>query len=140
VTIPNVNLGAWTAFTPTFTGLTVGNGTLVNCRYAQIGKTIVASLGLTWGSTTSITSVVDFALPVTAKALTGNPNLGLARYADSGAGQYNGVAVYISSTTARLQRSFISGSEVLSGELAAVSPFTWTTNDQMNCIITYEAA
>ena len=135
-----LSLGAWTTFTPTFTGLTVGNGTFVNCAYMQIGKMVTVRIGLIWGSTTAITSVVDVTLPVTARAVQGNPNFGITRYIDANGAQYNGVIVYIGTTAMRFQRSFVSGSEIMSGEVGSGSPFTWTTSDQMHGYFSYEAA
>jgi hypothetical protein len=135
-----LSLGAWKTFTPTFTGLTVGNGTFVNCAYMQIGKMVTVRIGLIWGSTTAITSVVDVTLPVTAKAMQGNPNFGITRYIDANGAQYSGVIVYIGTTAMRFQRSFVSGSEIMAGEIGSGSPFTWTTSDQMHGYFSYEAA
>ena len=142
VTIPNVTLSSWTAFTPTFSHLTVGNGTLVNCKYARTGNQIICQIGLVWGSTTTFTlGLGDFTLPVTAKSLTGNPNLGLARYVDASPSvHYSGFVVHILTTHARLQRNVVSGSEIIAGEVGPTAPFTWTTNDEMHAIFVYEAA
>ena len=54
---------AWTAYTPTLTNATVGNGTLTG-RYAQIGKTVLVQAGLNAGSSTQITGNLGFSLPV----------------------------------------------------------------------------
>lgn len=45
-------LGAWQTFTPTFTNLTVGNGTLT-ARYGQVGKYVFGEVRLDLGSTTT---------------------------------------------------------------------------------------
>ncbi len=47
---------AWQTWTPTWTNLTVGNGTQ-SAAYCQIGKTIFFRLKLVFGTTTSITGV-----------------------------------------------------------------------------------
>lgn len=58
--------GLWSTWTPTWTNLTAGNGTVV-ARYTQIGKTIHYHLQFTWGSTTSLsTGDTYFTLPATA--------------------------------------------------------------------------
>lgn len=64
------SLGPWTAWTPTLTSITQGNGTL-DCRYCQIGKTVHFRFQFTWGSTSSLGSTPMFSLPVTMAALTG---------------------------------------------------------------------
>jgi len=66
--IPSSAIAAssWTAWTPTLTNATVGNGTFV-ARYVQISKTVSFTLKFTVGSTTSFTSTgTKFSLPVTA--------------------------------------------------------------------------
>jgi hypothetical protein len=55
--------GVWTNFTPSWTNLTVGNGTQV-ARYRKVGKTVDVYVKFTLGSTSSIGSPpVYFALP-----------------------------------------------------------------------------
>ena len=139
ITGSGTSLGAWTSFTPTWTGITVGNG-VTGGNYVQIGKTVHCRAYITFGSTTSVTSAVDMNFPVTAVSHTGNPNIGLARLNDASVGAYSSVAVYLSTAKVRVQRQFVSGSEVLSGELSSTSPFTWTTSDQIMLNFTYEAA
>ena len=46
-------VGVWQDFTPTFTNITVGNGTL-NARYCQINKFVAWTIELVFGSTTSL--------------------------------------------------------------------------------------
>jgi hypothetical protein len=55
--------GAWTTWSPSYGGLTIGNGT-VTARYQQIGKTVNFFWYLVTGSTTSISSDPFFTLPV----------------------------------------------------------------------------
>lgn len=71
-------VGVWQAYTPTWTGssgtTTVGNGTL-DGRYTRIGNTVMFSIRLEWGSTTT-TSVADsewdFALPAAPSDVQGS--------------------------------------------------------------------
>ena len=138
ITGSGTSLGAWTAFTPTWTGITVGNG-VTGGNYCQIGKVVHCRAYITFGSTTSVTAAVDMNFPVTAVSHTGNPHIGLARLLDASVGAYNAVVVYLSTARVRVQRTFVSGSDVLTGELSSVSPFTWTTSDQIMLNFTYEA-
>lgn len=58
--------GAWTSWTPTFSGFTLGNGTAA-AYYKQVGKTVHWNLVVTAGSTSAATaSTATFTLPVTA--------------------------------------------------------------------------
>jgi hypothetical protein len=60
--------GAWTAYTPTATNFTVGNGTLTG-KYVQIGKTVCVRINFTAGSTSSYTaSGMAISLPAAAQA------------------------------------------------------------------------
>ena len=57
--------GAWTDYTPSLVGVTVGNGTLTG-RYQVVGKTVNFALRLIGGTTTSFTATCQFGLPVAA--------------------------------------------------------------------------
>ena len=129
----------WTAFTPTPANITVGNGTLT-ARYQQIGKTVIAEFYFALGSTSAVTGLPAFTLPVTAKVSNFTP-VGVAGFGDFGVGTfiavpiiYSGVLVYIamvgsSATYARED-----------GNVNATTPFTWVTNDTIMARLTYEAA
>ena len=52
----------WQNYTPTFTNLTQGNGTLV-AQYARIGQTIVGGIKFTLGSTSSVTGRILASVP-----------------------------------------------------------------------------
>jgi len=54
---------AYSTYTPTWTGITVGNGTQA-ARYMQVGKNVHAYGRLTFGSTTTVTAVAHPSLPV----------------------------------------------------------------------------
>ena len=57
--------GLWTTFTPTFSGTTLGNGSVAG-SYAQIADTIFFRAKFILGSTSSIAGPVDLTLPVIA--------------------------------------------------------------------------
>ena len=57
--------GLWTTYTPTFSGTTLGNGS-ISGSYAQIADTIFFRAVFTLGSTSSIAGPVDVTLPVVA--------------------------------------------------------------------------
>jgi len=131
---------AGTSFTPTFTNLTVGNGTLA-AKYHRFGSFVYVEVRLTWGSTTAITGSVDMTFPFTSTTYVSGHFMGMTRYIDSGSSQYIGTMVYINTTTIRWQRQTTAGTvEIRGAEISAAAPFTWTTNDIMTCQYMYEAA
>jgi hypothetical protein len=135
VTIPDVTLGAWTSYTPTWTGITQGNGTSTGA-YARIGKTIHFWAKFVYGSTSVMgTTTVTPSLPVT-KA-TNCPLLLIAVANDAGTGAFplftignDGTLHLINASTTYAQAATFS----------TTAPFTWTTGDYINVNGTYEAA
>lgn len=136
------NVGAWTSYTPTWTGLSVGNGTQ-NCAYTQIGKTVHARVRLTFGSTTSVTGNPAFTLPVNAASYFASPQyqtIGTAALMDGGTG-YNGFLVTNSASSVML--ATIDATAGTSRNLILVTsaaPFAWNSGDTMAAHFFYEAA
>jgi hypothetical protein len=52
-----INLGAWIAFTPSWTNLTVGNASINSGAYCQVGKVVVVRFNLKFGNTSSLTNM-----------------------------------------------------------------------------------
>jgi len=127
--------GAWTTWTPTLGGITIGNGTSTG-RYFQTGNTVVFSFRLVFGSTTSITGTPTMTLPnsplTTQFFTTGEiEDSGTTRYGIMGqvVGGGSTVYLYVANT----------GSPYLNGTLiSATVPMTWTTNDVYTICGTYE--
>lgn len=95
--------GGWTTWTPTYTSITVGNGTVV-ARYCQIGKIVHVFWRLTCGSTSSWSNDPRFTLPVNYNRLASTDLYGIGggAYYDFSAGTYSFTNVWISDTTAFL--------------------------------------
>lgn len=132
----------WQAWSPTWTNLSVGNGT-VTARYLQIGKNVHFSLNLVFGSTTSITGTPTFSLPVQARALVGadSPIAARGKFLDSGTAAYDGFVMLNTATTGQLQLSNAAGTYVSFAGISSTTPMTWTTNDEMKFLNgIYEAA
>jgi hypothetical protein len=130
--------GAWTAYTPTFTNLTVGNGTLT-ARYKQLGKTIIAQVRFVFGSTSSITGApVRITLPVTAQSAneTSYPMYIL----DSGVADYIGRAQLYATTYLEMYAINASSTYGALSSFSGTVPMTWTTNDKFTINFVYEAA
>jgi hypothetical protein len=60
--------GTITSYTPTLSGITIGNGTFSNTGYSQSGDLVWFSGQVLFGSTTAYTGVFKISLPVTAKS------------------------------------------------------------------------
>lgn len=133
-------IGEWTAFTPSWTNLTVGNGAQT-FNYAQVNEIVHVQFRLTLGSTSSVGSSPYFALPVASSGYVTYHSLGVAAFYDVGTAVYVGfVAYFAAGDSAILRRSVVSGSNLSSAGLSSVNPFTWTTGDQMMGQFTYRAA
>lgn len=141
--VPSNNVSAWTDFTPTFTNLTQGNGTLT-ARYIQVGKLVTGYLSFIFGTTSSISGSVSFTLPVnmsTSYPQTRLMPFGTVNFEDDGTQTYLGfVGGYRD-----LQKMFVHPYNVgatyaTQSNLSSTVPFTWGNLDAILVSFTYEAA
>lgn len=134
---------ATSSFTPTFTNLTIGNGT-ISARYKQIGKLVQGRISVVFGSTTSISGDVSFTLPVAATAYAGTANvtpIGDAQMYDvSAARLYFGKVSMSSSGLATIRAQAADLPYLYFFLLGAGVPFTWATGDEIGISFEYEAA
>ena len=121
------------AYTPSYTNITIGNGTVV-ARYGQSGKFVLVNWDFTFGSTSSIGSSSRVSLPVTAK---NTAQIGVAYFLDAGTAEAVG-NVALSSTTQMYMLVPNNGSYGV-GQPTATFPWTWTTNDRIILQLSYEA-
>lgn len=133
-------IGTWTTYTPTWTNLTVGNGT-VAFAYTQINKLVHVNGRFILGSTSSVGSNPIFTLPV-ARHTSAIELLGTGTLGDNGTGSYMAMPLgTVTDTACYLYRAdHTVGSTVLEGAINATSPMTWTTNDFIYVNLTYRAA
>lgn len=127
------DLGRWSSFTPTWTNLTVGNGSNTG-NWTQVGETAFCRIALTFGSTTSISGAPSVVLPGTS------PTSQFAQdvyYFDAststvylGWGLLTGGSLLLRSRT-------VSSSLVTVASLSSSSPFLWTTSDQIVAAVSY---
>lgn len=126
---------AWTAYTPVWTNLTVGNATNTG-RYVQVGQWVVYQGQITWGSTTTATgSNTTVSLPVTAKSTSGIVFVGSTIINDTGT-RLSGGSCYQASATTMIFVHSLTGAGVVNG----TSPQTWATGDLLAWQVAYEAA
>lgn len=129
--------GTWTAFTPTITNWGVGNGTLLG-RFEQRGKSVKFRIEFTVGSTTTLSGILNFALPVAANFSAGVmdafPPVGWASLRDVSAPAQRQWMGVLSSTT-----TVIVADDSLTPVQPTV-PWSWATGDIIVINGTYEAA
>lgn len=140
IALSKLAAAAWQSWTPSWTNLTVGNGT-VTAKYVQIGKTIHFRVNLTFGSTTSISGNVSLSLPATASSdYSSNFSIGDANSVDTGTDNFHGT-VNLNSTTAMTPLYLaVTGSLIDRLSITSSTPFTWASTDQLLLTGTYEAA
>lgn len=132
------NMGAWAAYTPSLTNITLGNGTL-DFAWSRIGKTIQVRGRFLFGSTSSISGKLTFSLPVTAKTISVFP-LWPCYIEDAGTATFVGFMQMASTTTLELKSGNAGGATLVPTDSSSTSPMTWATNDQIGFYMTYEAA
>jgi hypothetical protein len=127
---------AWQDWTPSYSSVTVGNGTVV-AKYCQIGKTIHFVWTLDIGSTTVIGNNITISAPVTASAYFNNGfvPIGNASAEDSGTSHSFGFVYFDESATNMLCR-WNDGT----GNSTSVFPITEAAGDHFAISGAYEAA
>lgn len=138
-----VGFPQWLGYTPTWTNLSVGNGTLV-AAYDMRGKTVFVRLSLTFGTTTSISGAVRLTPPVaynTAYVL--RSPLGMLHIEDNGIAGYLGAVRTNDTADGKLQLGvYGAAGTYVNGEadLSSTVPMTWGNLDYLTFNCTYEAS
>jgi hypothetical protein len=137
--------GAWTSYTPTWTNLTVGNATQ-NSAYVEAGKLYFVRIGLTFGSTTSISGIPEFTLPggvSVSSEYYANYQFGYGGFRETGLGTtFTSPILRAAATASRLRFGTLnaSGSYVFNDIVSATVPFTWDAGDLIMGTFFFEAA
>lgn len=126
---------AWTAYTPTLTNWTLGNGTLTG-SYVQAGKLVIAKVFFTVGSTTTVSGSLVIGLPVTKVAddAFGTSLQGTAMLFDTSSSTRN-MRLALQNSTGSMAFHDLTGNIV-----NATVPWAWATGDKLNATVMYEAA
>lgn len=138
--------GAWriwstltpVAFTPTWTNLTVGDGTQDWVYNISSGRVFISGT-FTLGSTSAVGTNPYFSLPV-AGTFTDAQVLGDALFDDAGVRYRGGVHYDNALSSPLVRRFFLSGSEIIDAGISATAPFTWATGDRISATFAYRAA
>lgn len=135
--------GAWQDWTPTYTNITVGNGTVV-AKYKQIGKTVHFIWILTAGSTSSISNANRITLPVTPashlQVANLYPAIGVMSALDVSAGTYFIGTVFIDQNNSRIGVNVHNPTSTAMGESSSTFPVNEASGDTYTLSATYEAA
>ncbi len=130
----------WRDWTPTYTNLTVGNGTVV-ARYSKIGRTVNLHFSFTLGSTSSMGTAPQVSLPVTSISYSGNRNnIGGAYILDAGTLVYSAFVRPAGIDNMVIETFLASGTNLSITDITSTVPMTWTTSDVLAFSATYEAA
>jgi len=120
----------WNAWTPTFTNLTQGAGATTSAYYARIGKTIVAQVYVTMGTTPTVGGQFSVSLPVDIASSQRTGTIGTCVMRDATASvSYLGSVFATSSapSVARMQTIGTAGATATLSSQTATNPFTWAT-------------
>lgn len=135
--------GIWKDFTPSFSGLSGTASSTVDCKYTQIGKTVLFYINIKFGGTDKPNGNITFNLPVTARTLTLTGNyrtIGVCDYNDDGVNSYSGKIRGQSTTVGQFLVDVASGSYHSYAAVSATAPFAWGANDGFFANGFYEAA
>ena len=130
--------GTYTAYTPTLTNITLGNG-IVYARYLRVGQLCHTEFEFTMGSTSAMGTGPQFTLPFTA-ALGQFRNAGIGTLQDAGTSNVPANPVFVSTSNVFVAALNTSGTYLNETTITATIPFTWTTNDRISVSIVYEVA
>lgn len=131
---------AWNAWTPTITNLTQGSGAVTQAYYARIGKTIVAQVYITLGTSPTVSGGFQISLPVDHASSNRSLSVGRCFMRDSvGARTYAG-DVYLQGSpgTARMMAINASATYAYQASQSASVPHSWTSADYFSFTIMYQ--
>ena len=128
----------WTSFTPTWTNLTIGNGTQT-WAYQIVGDMVMVEGRTVLGSTSSITGTPTMALPVN-RSLTTIMSIGTGTLQDAGTATFQAYPISTSGTNCLFFSLLVSGTYASEASTSATVPFTWTTNDVIGATLIYKKA
>ena len=131
-------IGSYTAYTPTFTNVTTGNGTSTFV-YTRVQNFVHVIGRFVLGSTSSISGTPIITLPVNRNT-TDVEVIGTGALGDNGVATYMLFPVSNANNTVILFSADSAGNDVRESGLSATDPFTWGTNDFMQVNLYYRAA
>jgi hypothetical protein len=131
--------GTYTAYTPSTTNITLGNGTL-SSRYLRVGKMCHVEIQLVFGTTTAFTGLPRFTMPFNAAVLGNYHFVANTTLQESGVANNMGGGVFIGANEIGVVALNTSGTYISSTEVSATVPFTWGNLDRVSISHVYEVA
>lgn len=140
LSIGNTQIGTYQSFTPSLSGITLGNGTL-STKYCTVNEFVHYYGKITFGSTTVFTSgnaaiALPFAIDITAPAATAVGTQ--VSYDVSTGGFYPGGIALANATLFYGSPNTANGTWVQWAGFSSVNPFTWATGDVYSFNIIYK--
>jgi hypothetical protein len=127
---------AWTAYTPTSTNITIGNGTIAG-RWIRVGRTIHCAAYFGYGSTSSISGRPAIGLPVAGQGSGVSP-YGCGRLLDGGVREYAITCRYADADNSKVM--FLCITAPGTGVVDGTNVFAIGVGDYIEFAMTYEAA
>jgi hypothetical protein len=134
-------IGSYTAYTPTFSGFTLGNGT-ITARYTKINKLVHVVGFVDLGTTSTMTGPLDISLPVsfdTASQPILTPFAGQCIFYN-GATLFNAYPIALSGTSFRMVGLLANGTYTTNYDISSGTPFTWNSSSDFRWNFFYQAA
>ena len=134
----------YVSYTPTITGLTLGDG-ILTAEYAQQGQQTDVNIKIQFGSTTTVSGPVIFSLPVQANftggLVVGTAINGISSFVDNTTSNILfGIVTYSTVTDVEAKILYLSGNYQLSQSLSSTIPFgSWAINDELFLSFSYHS-
>jgi hypothetical protein len=127
------------AYTPSLTNITLGDGTLT-FTFSVTGGKVFVSGRFVYGTTTSVSGLMTFSLPVTINTNLSNYYQSGCSIDDFGTTEYTGIVIQASTTTVAINVSNASGTYLQRTATSGTVPMTWATGDEVRFQIMYDMA
>lgn len=137
---------AWQTWVPTLSGRFDNADWTKDCKYIQIGKTVIFQLNLIAADSAPMgggSANAIFTLPVTAATIPGTDTrmvFGEGFLTDASATGTKAMLQFGSTTTGIIYALQVSGANIINSAITSTAPFTWTTSDEIGMWGVYEAA
>ena len=132
-------IGETVSFTPTWSGLTVGNGTLTYATYVRVQNLVFMQVTFVLGSTSSVTGNISVTAPVTPATL-GQNAIGEGLIADVSTGVLYTTISSMASGEIQVFPINAAGTYATTAQASATIPMTWATGDVITFCGTYRVA
>ena len=128
---------AWTSYTPTIGGFTLGNGTITG-GYLKVGRFVNIRIKFVLGSTSGTSSFLTFTVPF-AIASQSEIAAGSCMFLDGGTRYLGTVLNGPSNTSFEVLAVNASATYATLAPIQATVPFSWGANDEVFVRFSYQA-